>query len=47
MYTLWLEFTYFPKMLRSFKKTWIQKSDIEEVQNLKYRHNLGVVAHMI
>jgi len=37
----------FSKTLRPFEKTWIQKSDIKEVQTLKYGHSLGVVAHMI
>jgi hypothetical protein len=47
MNTLWLGNTNFPETLRPFKKPWIQKSDIKEIQNLKYRHSLGVVAHMI
>jgi hypothetical protein len=37
----------FSKSLRPFQKPWIQKSDIKEVQNLKYGHRLGVAAHMI
>jgi hypothetical protein len=36
----------FPETLRPFQKPSIQKSDIKEVQNLKYRHSLGVVAYM-
>jgi hypothetical protein len=37
--------TNFAKPLRPFQKHWIQKSDMKQVQNLKYRHSLGVVAH--
>jgi hypothetical protein len=43
MYTLWLGYTNFLNTLRPFLKPWIQKSDIKEGQNLKYRHSLGVI----
>jgi len=47
MYTLWLWSTNFPKSFRPIQKPWIQKSDTTEFQNLKYRHSLGVLAHMV
>ena len=47
MYAPWLSSTNFPKTLRPFEKPKIQKSDIKEVQTLKYGHSPGVVAHMI
>ena len=46
MYTLWLRSTNFPKSFRPFQKPRCQKSDIKEVHNLKFRHCLGVEAHM-
>jgi len=46
-YNLRLGSTYFPKTVRPFQKLWIQKSDIKEVQNLKYTHCLRFVVHMI
>jgi hypothetical protein len=35
----------FSRNLEAISKTRIQEKDIKEVQNLKYRHNLGVVTH--
>lgn len=37
----------FSKTSMPFQKLWIQKSNIKEVQTLKYRHRLGVEEHMI
>jgi len=47
MYTLWLVSTNLTKNFRPFQKARCQKSDIKEVHNLKFRHDLSVVAHMI
>jgi len=37
----------FSRKLEALQKPWIQKSGINEIQNLKYKYSLGVVAHMI
>jgi hypothetical protein len=47
MYTLRLRSTNFPKTLRPFQKPRWQKSDINEVHNLKFRQCVGVVTHTL
>jgi hypothetical protein len=37
----------FSENRQAIQKPWIQKRDIKEVQNLKYKHSLDVVPHMI
>ena len=39
--------TNFPKTFRPLQKHRCQKSDIQEVHSVKFRHSLGFVAHMI
>jgi len=47
MYNLWLGVHKFSRKLEALQKAWIQKSGINEIQNLKYKYSLGDVAHMI
>jgi len=46
-YTLWLGSINFPKAFSPFQKPRCQKSYIKGVNILKFRHWMGVVAHMI
>jgi hypothetical protein len=45
MCTLWPGSSNFSNILRPVEAPFIQSCDIKEVQNPKYRHSLGVVAH--